>query len=194
MAKFNALQRMLRKSKTLRWMALVDLKRARERQRKVQDDYTRGILSGVGTLIFIWSGIERQLNSLICFYHPHSSPKMQSKPLPDNLNQKILYLVEIGADQRIPGHIRDKIAEWVPKLGRLRNHRHLLVHGMMFQKNRNSTKWFAHELKMQAGWPAVEEIELSSDDLDAKLREISDLSCDMAETLNPILFGPDWHS
>lgn len=192
MTKFNALQRFLRRLKPLRGMALLDLKRTRTRQVKVRAQYESTIMSGIGTLIFIWAGIERLLNSLICIYHPHSSSKLQDKPLPDSLNQKIQYLVEIGKDPRLPDHIKHKIREWIPKLGRLKEHRHIIVHGMMFQKNRGSTKWFAHRLKMSAGWPTVEEVELCSDDLNAKLQEISHLSQDMAETLNPVFFGPNW--
>lgn len=194
MPKFNSVQRFLRSSKILRGLALWDLRKVRADRSNARSRYENSVMSGIGTLIFIWGGIERQLNSLICFYHPYAPAKLRAKPLPDNLNQKILYLVEIGRDPRVPDRVKHKITSWIPKLGRLREHRHLIVHGTVFQKDRASKRWFAHRLKMNAGWPVVEEIELSNDDLNTKLDEVSDLSQDMASTLNPIFFGPDWRS
>ena len=192
MPKFSTFQLLLRKSKLLRRAGLSDLKRTRVRKKSIRDQYEISILSGVGTLIFVWGSIERQLNSLICFYHPHSSDRLRDNGLPDSLKQKIQYLVEIGNDPRVPDQTKLKIKEWIPKLGRLRNHRHLVVHGMMFQKNIGSMQWFAHRLKMNAGWPVVEEVELDANELMDKLGEIGELSHDMAETLNPVFFGLHW--
>jgi hypothetical protein len=194
MAKFGWFRRQLRRVPCLRKLGLMHIQSVRAKQREAQWRYTQTVLIGVGNLIGTWCGIERQLNTLICQYHPFATEKVRRKPLPDNLTAKIDYLVSISQDTRLPDGFRQKVADWVPRLGRLRNHRHLIVHGMIFQRNRSSTDWFAHRLTMQDGNPKIEEIQLSQDGLNQKQREIGDLQHDMAVTLNPLFFGPDWQS
>ena len=192
MRKFNPLQRFLRRSKLLRFLALTHLKKVRTKQADIAWQYTQSVLSGVGTLIFIWAGVERMLNTLICSYHPHAPTKLKARPLPSDLHSKIKYLVEIRKDSRLPEELRDKIADWIPRLGRLSEHRHRVVHGLMFQRNRYSTEWYAQQTTMKEGSPEIHEFKLGNDDLIAKQREVHELASEMAETLNPIFFGEDW--
>lgn len=191
MAKFSLIQRLLRRSRLLRGLALLHLKRIRAQQLDVSWAYTQSVLVQVGNLMISWAGIERQLNQLICSYHPYAPATMKRK-LPDNLSDKINYLVTMGRDQRLPGQLREAIAEWVPKLGRLRNHRHLIVHGMLFQRSRFSTDWFCHELKLEAGNPKVVEHRFTNEQLSERAKEIHELGHHMAEVLNPIFFGENW--
>lgn len=194
MAEFNWLQWQLRKIPLMRKLALVHAQLVRAKQREAQWQYTQSILTGIGNLIFSWSGIERMLNTLICAYHPFASDKTRRRKLPDNLTDKIEYLVAMSQDMRLPADLRNSIKGWIPRLGRLRNHRHLIIHAMIFQRNKNSTDWFAHQLKMRDGNPEIEEIKLTNEDLAAKQSDISQLSHDMATTINPIFFGPDWRN
>jgi hypothetical protein len=138
-------------------LALKHAKKIREAQRIAQWQYVQSVLVGVGNLMFTWSGIERQINTLICAYHHDAPEKLRARGLPSNIGEKVKYLVEVGRDERLPSQLRRAISGWVPELNRLCRHRHLIAHGMVFQRNRNSTEWYVQELVLKGDMPVYKE-------------------------------------
>lgn len=192
MTKFTRIQRLLRLIPCVRGLALKHLKAVRQRQREAQWTYAQSVLVGVGNLIFSWSFIERQLNTVICQYHHHASARMKKHGLPDSIGAKITYLVEVGRDERVPESLRKAINDWIPQLNRLRHHRHLIAHGTIFQRNRNSTEWYVQDLTLRGDTPTFREEFFTNEQLNEKSREIHELSHRMALVLNPIIFGESW--
>lgn len=187
MTKFNRVQRLLRKVKCLRRLALIDLKRTRQHWQVAHWTYQHSVLANVGLLITTWSGIERMLNTLIVQYHPVAPEGLRKRKLPSVMATKIDYLGEVARDTRLPEPLRSAIDEWLPDLQRLSQHRNLIAHGNLFQRNERTLEWRVQELVLKGREPAFAEHVFTNDELNQKVTEISGLAHQMALTLNPLL-------
>lgn len=185
------LARILRRCSFTRRLRLSRLIVQRTRHQEENWQYVQSVLIGVGNLIRTWSFIERQLNTLICNYHPIASDKVREHGLPMSLERKIKYLIILSKDERLPITLRDAIRVWVPDLNRLRHHRHWIVHGNLSQVGRTQ-KWRAQLLTLKGNGPTFEDRYFDSAELLERQREIHDLSHRMAQVINPLLFGENW--
>jgi hypothetical protein len=149
------------------------------------------VIAGLGQTVQHWSFIERQLNTLVCNYHPYAPDRLRKNGLPSSLGEKIRYLVQVSKDERLPAELTQSIRSWVPDLDRLRKHRDWIVHGNLSQVGR-SLRWKAQLLTLKGGGPVLEDRIFENDDLNERQREIFELSHRMAVVLNPIFFGENW--
>ena len=187
MPRFNKFQRALRRFGCLRKLVLIDLQKTRLQAATSLWNYERSVLSNIGLYVSTWAGIERMLNEFIVQYHPHRAGNLRDH-LPSNLESKIKYLASISADDRLPLNLRNSIKNWVTDLSQQKEYRHLLVHGIGHHKRlRTRFEWSFQKLHLKGTEAILIEKTFDNDEIQRRLKDISDLSHSIAGILTPIL-------
>ena len=149
-------------------------------------------MTSIGVYVNTWAGIERMLNTFIVQYHEFANGKLKENGFPSTLNEKIGYLATVSKDTRLPVDFRSSVSSWVERLGQQRDYRHMLIHGLGVRRlSYFEQEWTFQKLTLKGSKAKLDFKKFSSEELLQAMRNSGDLSHEIAQVLNPILF-PDW--
>jgi hypothetical protein len=165
----------------------MDLRRIRKVGANTTWQYEHSVLANIGLYIETWAGIERMLNEFIVAYHPHRISTLRAA-LPSNLDQKIKYLAAVGGDDRISEDNAGRIEGWVRQLGKERDYRHMMIHGVGRRRAlRQRFEWNFQMLDLRAKQPKLRQRTYSNEEMLEHLRTANALSADIADLLSFVL-------
>jgi hypothetical protein len=189
MPRLNAVQRWLRKMPLLRKAALIFWQGERKSLSQTVRDNELSFLSLIGQYVKTWAGVERYINEFIIVYHPDAPKKMKSRGLPSTLNEKIQYLSSVASDDRLAPFLKEHLLEWVARIGKQRDFRHLMIHGIGFRRRSYfEHEWNFQKLTIKGDREELERKTVTITEFHSRLKEIQDIQTSLASVLKPILF------
>lgn len=179
------MKRLLRRIPLLRWCAYRYALKVRQRQSDASWAHVQLILTTIGNITIAWAGIELILSHLVIWHHWVNNSRPE-KGLPRMLSFQLRYIKDrIEKDMNLPADVRDKLGELRLKIEELNDFRISIIHGVLHQRNKYTTNWHTHSLKIdELSWREIKN-DYSADDIAQKSKEISDLG----HELSPFVAG-----
>lgn len=173
-----------------RRLILLAARRDRALLQRARQDYALSVMTGFGNFLQSWGVVERIADTLIAGYFPHAVDKIRQNGLPSSLGDKVKFLIVMANDERLSPDLKPKFKHWASEIGRLSHFRHLVVHG--FFSKVGPLVWEGQMLTLKGSDPTFVRKRFTNEQLNEEFRKIGLLSRDMAEWINPRLFGAEW--
>lgn len=164
----------------MRYCAMQYVQRVRRKQREASWAHVQSVLVTLGNITIAWAGIELMLTHLVIWHHVQNRV-YPDRGLPRMLAYQIGYLKRsIETDAAFSDDDRAKLTNIRLRLTRLNDFRISVTHGVVHQRNRYTTDWYTHSVKIDGlKWRIVKN-RYTNEDIQAKSREISELGSEMS--------------
>ena len=183
------LKRFLRQIPALRWCAMQHALRTRQKQSKARWNYVQSILTTIGNITISWASIELILAHLIVWHHSKHNLRPE-KGWPRMKASQLNHLKQIENDGTLDKATTAKLRDIRLRIGELNDFRISVIHGVLHQRNRNSTDWHTHSVKIDGLNARIVENHYSNDQIQEKAKQISQLANEMSPFIARIIGLP----
>ncbi len=183
-------KRLLRRIPPLRWCAYKFALQLRQKQLDASWAHAQSVLTTLGNISISWATIELMLSHLVIWHHVKNGV-VPDEGLPRMLAKQLNYVKKsIEKDTSIGDVTRTKLADIRTRIFELNDFRISVIHGVVHQRNKRTTDWHTHSIKIDGlGWRVIRN-DYSNGFIQKKSREISDLANEMSPFIASIIGMP----
>lgn len=183
-------KRLLRRIPLLRWCAYKFALQVRQKQLDASWAHAQSVLTTLGNISISWAGVELMMTHLVIWHHVKNGV-IPDEGLPHMLAKQLSYVKKyIETDASLDGVTRAQLADIRKRIFQLNDFRISIIHGVVHQRNRRTTDWHTHSIKIEGlGWRVIRR-DYSNEFIQEKSREISDLGHEMSPFIASIIGMP----
>ncbi len=162
--------------------------------RRMQSDaswsHVRVVLTTLGNISIAWAGVELMLSHLVIWHHVQNQLKPE-KGLPRMLAYQLEYVKKsIETDWKIDVGDRARIQALRLRIAELNEFRVNITHGVVHQRNRRTTDWHTHSIKIDGlQWRVIQQ-SYSNEEIQNKAREIQELGSELSPFIARVIGMP----
>lgn len=174
----------------MRYCALQYALRVRQRQSEASWAHVQSVLTTLGNIAIGWAGIELMLTHLVIWHHVKAGIA-PDEGLPRMLAKQLAYVKKaIEHDPALTEATKSKLTDIRRRVVYLNEFRISVTHGVVHQRNRRTTDWHTHAIKIEGlGWRVIRN-DYSNEFIQQRCREISELGHEMSPFIASITGMP----
>lgn len=173
----------------MRWCAMQYTLRERQKQSDKRWAYIQSVLTIVGNVTISWATIELQIAHLIIWHHRTRglSPK---EGWPRMLAKQLDHIKKIEGDGSVDDATSAKLTDFRLRVWKLNDFRISIIHGVLHQKDRRSTDWHTHSVKIEGQSARIVANHYTNGQIQLRSKEISELAHEMSPFIARIVGIP----